>query len=58
MSAGKKAKANYEKIAKKKPDPEGLAIGEEAQAALIQKDYSKAKALFEKARYILRGIRY
>ena len=52
MSAGKKAKANYEKIAKKRPDPEGLAIGEEAQAALIQKNYSKAKALFEKARYI------
>ena len=43
MSAGKKAKANFEKTAKKKPDPAGLAIGKEAQAALVQKDYSKAK---------------
>ena len=52
MSAGKKAKANFEKAAKKKPDPAGLAIGKEAQAALVQKDYSKAKELFEKARNI------
>lgn len=52
MSAGKKAKANFEKTAKKKPDPAGLAIGKEAQAALVQKDYSKAKELFEKARNI------
>ena len=37
---------------KKKPDPAGLAIGKEAQAALVQKDYSKAKELFEKARNI------
>jgi len=52
MSAGKKAKANFEKTAKKKPDPAGLAIGKEAQAALVQKDYSKAKELFENARNI------
>ncbi len=52
MSAGKKAKANFEKTAKKKPDPAGLAIGKEAQAALVQKDYSKAKELFETARNI------
>lgn len=37
---------------KKKPDPAGLAIGKEAQAALVQKDYSKAKELFENARNI------
>lgn len=52
MSAGKKAKANFEKTAKKKPDPAGLAIGKEAQVALVQKDYSKAKELFENARNI------
>ena len=52
MSAGKKAKANFEKTAKKKPDPAGLAIGKEAQAALVQKDYSKAKEPFENARNI------
>lgn len=49
MSGAKKAKANYEKVAKKKPDPEGLATGEEAQAALTAKDFGKAKELFEKA---------
>ena len=52
MSAGKKAKANFEKTAKKKPDTAGLAIGKAAQAALVQKDYSKAKELFENARTI------
>ena len=49
MSGAKKAKSGYEKVAKKKPDPEGLKLGEEAQAALTAKDFAKAKELFEKA---------
>jgi len=48
MSGAKKAKANYDKVAKKKPDPAGLALGEEAAAALTAKDYARAKELFEK----------
>ena len=50
QSAGKKAKSNFEKVAKKKPDPAGLALAEEAQAALTGKDFAKAKALYEQAR--------
>lgn len=49
QSAGKKAKSNFEKVAKKKPDPAGLALAEEAQAALTGKDFAKAKALYEQA---------
>lgn len=52
MSAGKKAKANFEKVAKKKPDPTGLALGKEAQAALVEKRYANAKELFERAQTI------
>jgi glutaminyl-tRNA synthetase len=52
MSAGKKAKASFEKVAKKKPDPMGLALGKKAQAALVQKDYASAKELFERAQAI------
>ena len=52
MSAGKKAKASFEKVAKKKPDPTGLALGKKAQAALVQKDYASAKELFERAQAI------
>jgi hypothetical protein len=32
-SGAKKAKSNFEKVAKKKPDPAGLALAEQAQAA-------------------------
>jgi hypothetical protein len=43
MSGAKKAKANYEKVMKKKPDPEGKALGEQAQTALTAKDFATAK---------------
>jgi len=55
MSAAKKAKANFEKVAKKKPDPEGLSVAEQAQTALTGKDFATAKDLFEKAQAVCEG---
>jgi|TARA_B110000259_G_scaffold68369_1_gene80579 glutaminyl-tRNA synthetase len=49
QSGAKTAKKNFEKVAKKKPDPAGLALGEEAQAALTAKDFGAAKDLFTQA---------
>jgi glutaminyl-tRNA synthetase len=52
QSGAKKAKKEFEKVAKKKPDPEGLKLADEAQAALTGKDFAKAKELFEKAQAV------
>jgi glutaminyl-tRNA synthetase len=49
QSGAKTAKKNFEKVAKKKPDPAGLALAEEAQAALTGKDYATAKEKFQAA---------
>ena len=43
------AKKAFEKVAKKKPDPAGLALAEEAQAALTGKDFATAKEKFQRA---------
>jgi hypothetical protein len=45
----KAAKADAGKAAKKKPDPEGLALIEQAEAALTAKDLDKALTLFKEA---------
>ena len=45
----KAAKADAGKAAKKKPDPEGLALLEKAEAALAAKDMEQALALFREA---------
>jgi|MDSW01.2.fsa_nt_gb glutaminyl-tRNA synthetase len=50
LSAGKKAKAAFEKVSKRKPDPAGLLLGKQAQEIFLTKDYAKAKVLFESAR--------
>ena len=48
-SAVKAAKADAGKAAKKKPDPEGLKLIEQGDAALAAKDLEKALALFKEA---------
>ena len=48
-SAVKAAKADAGKAAKKKPDPEGLALIEQAEAALAAKDLESALSLFKQA---------
>ena len=48
-SGAKTAKKAFEKVAKKKPDPAGLALGEEAQAALTAKDFASAKDMWQRA---------
>ena len=47
--AVKKAKDDAVKASNKKPDPEGLKLIEEAEAALTAKDLDKALALFKEA---------
>ena len=49
QSGAKTAKKAFEKVAKKKPDPAGLALAEEAQAALTGKDFATAKEKFQRA---------
>jgi glutaminyl-tRNA synthetase len=49
QSGAKTAKKAFEKVAKKKPDPAGLALAEEAQAALTAKDFATAKEKFQRA---------
>ena len=48
-SAAKEAAKNAKKAANKKPDPEGLKLIEEGEAALTAKDLAKAIELFSQA---------
>ena len=48
-TAVKNAKADAGKAAKKKPDPEGLALLEAGEKAMVMKDLEKALALFKEA---------
>ena len=48
-SAVKNAKADAAKAAKKKPDPAGVALMEQAEAALAAKELDRALALFKQA---------
>ena len=49
-SAAKNAKADAGKASKKKPDPEGLKLVEEADKAFEAKDFEKAVALYIEAK--------
>ena len=48
-SGVKNAAADAKKAAKKKPDPEGLKLIEQGEAALAAKELDKALALFKEA---------
>ena len=49
-AAAKNAKADAGKAAKKKPDPDGLKLIEEGDAAMNEKNFEKAIELFTAAK--------
>ena len=55
-AAAKSAKTDAGKAAKKRPDPEGLKLIEQGDAAMAEKDFAKAIQLFNETPFGSRTI--